>query len=46
MCMVVLPAYMYVCCICLQYWQRPEEGFKFSKIELQMVVSYHVGAGS
>ena len=41
--------YVYACVsytICVQYLQMPEEGIRSSGTEFQLLVSYHVGAGT
>lgn len=38
--------YVSVSVLCVWCMQRPEEAFKFQELELQMVLSYHEGAGN
>jgi hypothetical protein len=43
-CVCVL--HVYLCTICVQYLWRPEEVLDPLGLELQRVVSYHVGTGN
>lgn len=36
----------YICIICMQCPRKPEVGAKASGTGLQMIVSYHLGAGT
>ena len=46
MSMSVLPARIYMHHVCASCSQRAEQGVRFLKLELWMVVSHHVGAGN
>lgn len=42
--MNVLPACIYVHCVCTCCLRMSEEGVALLELELQIIVSYHVGA--
>jgi hypothetical protein len=46
MCMNVLTTHVHMHCMCAWGPQKPEKAIRVSGLELQMVVSHHVGAGN